>query len=303
MCRSSRSRAERARHLVALAALLAAALLPGCSTDEPARRDAPPRPQLRLVVAPEQNVFHQVERYEPLAAWLSGRTGVEVSVRVVPRYADLVGELEAGRAAGAFVGSMAYVVARERLGVVPVARPVGPDGTSTYHGLLLVRRDAGVRDLAGLRGRTFAFVDETTTAGYLFPRAAVRALGAAEPEAFFGRTYFAGTHEGAIRDVLERHADGAAVKNTVFLRLARTEPRLARELLVLARSPEVPENALVLHPAVPPEVQQALRSALLDAPRDPAATDALRKLGARGFVATDDAEYAYVREARRAALP
>ena len=44
--------------------------------------------------------------------------------------------------------------------------------------------------------------------------------------------------------MLNKKADIGAAKNTVFQRLAKVDPRIMKELVVLKRSPNVPENAL-----------------------------------------------------------
>ncbi len=54
--------------------------------------------------------------------------------------------------------------------------------------------------------------------------------------------------------MLNRKADIGAAKNTVFQRLAKTDPRIMKELVVLARSPDVPENALALRNDIDPVV-------------------------------------------------
>ena len=81
---------------------------------------------------------------------------------------------------------------------------------------------------------------------------------------YLKEAYFTGTHEDAIYDVLNRKADIGAAKNTVFQRLAKDDPRILKELVVLERSPEVPENALALRKDIDASVRDRLKDALLD---------------------------------------
>lgn len=186
--------------------LLLIALLPGCSRNE---MQAPPpakkaeRTSLRIGLIPEQNIFKQLERYQPLARYLSRKTGAGVELRILTRYGNIIDNFRSAKLDGAFFGSFTYALAHRKLGVEVLARPVAPDNASTYHGLIFVRKDSGIRDLAGMEGKRFVFVDKATTAGYLLPIEYFHGGGVDDSKIYFRETYFSGTHEGAILDVLD----------------------------------------------------------------------------------------------------
>jgi phosphonate transport system substrate-binding protein len=247
--------------------------------------------EVHLGLLPEQNVFKQLQRYQPLGEYLARRTGIAIRFRVLPRYGNVLENLAAEGMDGAFWGSFTGALAIRRAGMEPLARPVNPDGTSSYRGYLFVRRDSGLASVADLKGRTMAFVDRATTAGYLFPVAYLREHGVADPERYFGEAFFAGSHDAAIAAVLERRADVGCAKNTVYDAMAAREPRVARELAILAISADVPSNALGLRRELPAEVKGALKAALLGMSSDPAGRAVLETFGAREFVETTVADY------------
>lgn len=267
---------------------------PGQAEADGAPRGADPRPELRLGVLPEQNLFRQLQRYEPLAAYLSARSGVTIRLAVLPRYGNILRNFESSDLDGAFFGSFTYVLAHRRLGIEVLARPQLLNGSSTYFGVILVRRDSGIREVKGLAGKRFAFVDQATTAGYLLPLHSLAQAGIRDVRRFLGETYFAGTHEDVIRDVLDGKADAGAAKSSVLERMAGEDPRVISDLTFLDRSPDVPENALALAPRVAPELRERLRRLLLTMHEDPEARPALERLGARRFVETRDEDYAAV---------
>ncbi len=286
--------ARRGTALVAVAALA----LAGCG---PARDAAPePLPQpkaagpaLRLGVMPEQNIFRQVERYEPLVRYLGKKLGLKLEVRPVDGYSGIVAALERGDVDGAFLGSFTYALAHAEAGVEPLARPESADGRSTYHGLVLVRKDSGLRRAEDLRGKRFALVDRATTA-YLIALDYLTQAGIHDPASFLGETYYAGTHEDVVRDVFDRRADVGAAKNSVFERMARENPALGEQLVALARSPDVPESTLAMHPRVAPDVRAKLKAALLAMDGDADGRRVLERFGARRFIATGDADFEIV---------
>jgi len=284
----------RTREMVAWLVLLLT-LVGGCqSREETAPGEPAARPTLRIGLIPERNVFTQKKRYEPLAAYVSERIGADIELKVLSRYGNIVDNFVAIRLDGAFFGSFTGALALNRLDVEAVARPEYPDGTSTYHGLLFVRKQSGIANAGDMQGRRFVFVDKATTAGWLLPMHYFKTQGVDDYQAWLGETYFAGTHEGAIYDVLEGKADVGAAKNTVFDELARKDPRIERELVVLARSPEVPENALCVRRTLGADLKYALRRTLLEMDRNPEGQAVLATLGAARFIPTTVDDYAVV---------
>ncbi len=249
------------------------------------------RGPLLIGLTPEQNVFKQMERYAPLAEYLSKKTGLDVKLKVSVSYGKLIGDFASSGMDGAFFGSLAYVLAHERIGVGALVRPEARNGSSLYHGIVFVRKDSGIRNVSDMRGKRFAFVDPVTTAGFLLPLVYLRSHGIKDYEGYFGETYFAGTHEDAIYDVLNGKADIGAAKNTVFWRLAGTDQRIRRELKILTRSPDMPEGTLAVRKDLDPRVSAAIRDSLLQMHNDPEGRTILKDFGALRFVRTTDADF------------
>jgi phosphonate transport system substrate-binding protein len=266
-------------------------LLAACTSREPQEATPSSQPSLVIGLLPEQGIFRQLERFEPLARYLSQRIGRPIALKVLPRYGNIIANFQEGKMDGAFFGSFTYALAHRRLHLQVLARPELPDGTSTYHGLLLVRTDSGIRTVRDMQGKVFAFVDQATTAGYLFPLAYFRSHGIADYHAYFKETYFAGTHADVIADVLARRADAGAVKNTVYERFVADQPAAAEQLTILERSPPVPENGLAVRGDLEPAVIDGLREALLHMHEDPAGKGILEAFGAARFIPTTDADY------------
>ena len=284
-----------------LAFSLCTLLVTGCGKPEsPAPRHHTPEKTLLIGLTPEHNIFKQVRRYEPLADYLSEKTGVRVKLKVLTYSGNVIDNFQSLKLDGAFFGSFSYSLARARLGVVALARPEYPDGSSSYHGVLFVRKDSGIGTVRQMKGKRLALVARATTAGYLFPSIFLGMAGVRTPESFFKEIYYAGTHEGTIDDVLDRKADVGASKNTVYNRFAAENPRIDRELVILGKSDDVPENALALRQGIEDSVKRKLVDALIAMHADPDGEKVLKAFGARRFIGTTDADYmpvvSYTRE-------
>ena len=143
-----------------------------------------------------------------------------------------------------------------------------------------------------MKGKTFVLVDRATTAGYLFPLAYFKRYGIKDPKSFFKETYFSGSYQGAVYDVLDKKADAGATKDTVIKRLAEVDNRVKNELVFLSRSSEVPENCLVVRNTLDKPTKAELKNIFLNLHLDPAADTILRDFGAKRFVETSDHDYA-----------
>lgn len=278
----------------AIILLLTALLAWGCADPPeapPSAEAEAPRERVRIGLIPEHNVFAQLDRYRPLFAYLSRKTDIELEMEILPRYGNIVNNFTSAEVDGAFFGSFTYALARARVGVEPLARPVSTDGSSTYYGMLFVRKDSGITGAADMKGKTFVFVDEATTAGYLLPLDYFFNQGIEDYRTYLGEYYFAGTHDGALYDVLNGVADVGAAKNTVFERLAATDPAMSTDLLVLARSPDVPENGLALKLTVDSSVRDRLKDALLSMHDEDEGREVLREFGALRFIETSQEDY------------
>ncbi len=122
------------------------------------------REELIIGLIPEMNVFKQMERFNPLAEYLTEQIGVKITFSILSRYGNIIDSFTTESMDGAFFGSFTGALAIEKLGVVPLARPVNLDGESTYHAHIYTRKDSGIRTVADMRGKRFAFVEKATTA-------------------------------------------------------------------------------------------------------------------------------------------
>jgi phosphonate transport system substrate-binding protein len=285
---------------IAVVVSLCALLVTGCSregVDVAAPKQQ--RPTLLIGLVPEQNMFKQIERYDPLARYLSARIGVDIKLTVFPVYDQILSSFTSQKMDAAFFGSLTYVLAHERLGVQVLVRPVSLEGSSSYYGMIFVRKDSGIRSIREMKGKRFVFVDRVTISGYLLPLAFFKKSGVDYRE-YLKESYYAGTHEDAILDVLDHKADIGAAKSTVFTRLAETDARIRNELRIITRSPAVPENSLAVRRDLDVSLKDKLKTALLTMHEDPEGERILRKFGALRFMVTSDSDYRVVYEYMRA---
>ena len=278
-------------HRVVIGGLLLAAALLVTSSATANEQDG-----LVIGLIPEMNVFEQVERYQGLAEYLSERLNRPVRLTMLSRYGNIVERILNKEVDAAFLGSFTGALVTAQLGWKPIARPINADDSSTYWGYIFVRKDSGITEVAQMRGQRMAFVERATTAGYIFPVAYFKERGVDDVEEYFAEVQFWGSHDSSINAVLEGRANVGAAKNTIWERMSRQDPRIESELLILATSPKVPSNGLLVSPEVESQTRIQLREILLGLGGDPTSDEVLGRLGVKGFVPTDKGSYQAVFE-------
>ena len=247
--------------------------------------------KLTIGLIPEQNLFTQKKRYEPLLAQLSKEIGIPIEISILPRYGNIIDNFNELGLDGAFFGSFTGAMAIKKLGVVPLVRPQYIDGSSTYYGMVFVKKGSGIRTAQDMHNKRMVFVDRATTAGYLLPLSYFKSLGIDDYKSWFKEYYFSGTHEDAIDDVLNGTADIGAAKNTVFYRMASANKRVSKELEILATSPHVPANSLAVRGGLPDNVKQLLRKHLLEMHQSIEGREILDGLKIERFINTTAEDY------------
>ena len=267
--------------------------LAGCSRTDQVSTPQTTSPDKALLIGliPERNIFKQLERYEPLAHYLSKKTGMRIELKALTRYGNIAENFVSLGLDGAFLGSFTYTLAHKKLRVDPIARPEYADGTSTYYGMIFVRKDSGITSAKDMKGKVFAFVDKATTAGHLLPLAYFKENRIKDYRTYLKEFYFAGTHEDTIYDVLNKKADIGAAKNTVYHYLAEFDKRINEELVILKRSPDVPQNGLAFKRDLDIKVKNTIRNELLKMHNDPDGRNVLKNFGAGRFIETTDDDY------------
>ena len=250
---------------------------------------------------PEENIFNQMDRYRPLAAYLSKKIETPVRFTVLSRYGDVMDRFVSRKMDGAFFGVFTGVLAMEKIDAVPVARAVNLDGSSTVQSYIFVRNNSGIHDVEGMKGKRITFVDRATVTGYLYALSYLREFGIANPEAYFREVSFTGSHGSTIYSVLDGRADVGIVKSKIFQLLVAKDTTIQEELMIIARSQEFPDTTLFLRKDISQTLLSRIKAALFSMEKDPEGIAVLKKLEAQKFIEAKKNDFASFYEVARKA--
>jgi phosphonate transport system substrate-binding protein len=101
--------------------------------------------------------------------------------------------------------------------------------------------------------------------------------------------------------VLDKKADIGAAKHSIFDRMRKENPRIAQEILILTKSPDVPSNGLCVRKELDAALKKRLKDALLALHTEPEGQAVLQQFGAIKFIETGKEDYQPVFEMSRKA--
>ena len=247
--------------------------------------------EILIGLIPEENIFNQMDRYRPLAVYLSKKIETPLRFTILSRYGDVMDRFVSRKMDGAFFGVFTGVLAMEKIDAVPVARAVNLDGSSTVQSYIFVRHNSGIRNVEDMKGKRIAFVDRATVTGYLYAFAYLRESGVANPDTYFKEVFFTGSHGSTVYSVLDGRADVGVVKSDIFQMLVAKDHTIKEELMIIARSQEFPDTTLFLRKDIPETLLLRIKTALFNMEKDPEGMSVLKKLEAKKFIEAGNKDF------------
>jgi phosphonate transport system substrate-binding protein len=254
--------------------------------------------RLHLVLTPSQKPTDLMATGEEFGQVLGKLVGVPVRVTVASDYAAVIEALRNRTADLAFVHPGGYVLASREAKATIVAKNLW-HGKSSFTSRIYVRRDAGIKTVEDLRGKTIAFVDPASSSGYIYPMVLLIKRGLVtnrDPKTFFKEVVFSGAHDASMRALLNGHVDAIAsfdMAREQYLKDAAERERL----IFVAETEPIPEAGIAARDGLDPATFAKVRAALLQI-RAPAHAALLKRLyEIDGFETAEDREYDPVRAA------
>lgn len=213
--------------------------------------------------------------------WMEERLGGGVAFVQRGNYREVVDLLRNGRIDFAWLCGYPYVNYRHEMPLVAVPLWRGQPYYQSY--LIGDASNAGIRGLADLRGKVFAYSDPDSNSGYLYPQYALVQAGQ-NPANYFSRSFFTWSHRKVVEAVNVGLASGGAVDGYIWETLAETLPDVTRNTRVIERSRRFAKPPFVARRDIPAADLLRFRNLLLGMAQDPVGASLLGELRLDGFI-------------------
>lgn len=276
-------------------------IITGCRVGPPpaATPVASPRPTIDpsmkpLVFAsiPMDNRLKMLEGWSMLADYITQETGIPVDVTIKKSYHEIIEALSSKEVDFCYTGPLIYLGAHEKAGAIPLVKPVA-NGQPFYTSVIIVRKDSGINDIAGLKGKSFAFTDRDSTSGYLFPRAMLAEEGVKSLK-FFSKVSYSGGHDSSLEGVYQKYIDGAGIFDYAFVKEKNTK---TDDLKILKTSEPIPMGPIVTSKNFDPEIAKKLLDVFLTIGKTEETKILAEKIKVDGYVEAKDSDYDSIRKA------
>ena len=234
-------------------------------------------------VVPQFSARTLLSIWSPILQELERRTGHTFELRGSPGIAEFEGQCMAGEFDFAYMNPYHFIRASSARGYLPLVR----DTAKNLRGILVVRKDAPIDDVAQLHGRAIAFPSPNALGASLM----MRALLAREFRLDFEPQYVESHDSVYLNVVIGRTEAGGGVGRT----LAQQPPEVREQLRVLYTTPAVASHPFTAHPRVPEAVRRQVQDALIAMGESGPGREMLAKIPLGTAGAATDEDYAPLR--------
>jgi len=194
--------------------------------------------------------------YTPFLTYLEQATGKRFRIKFTERDEDTVNNLGKGITHFASLGTLNYVIGKNKYGIKYLVSGVNRDGDPKYQSAVFTRPDSSIQNLQDLKGRCFAFGSHMSAEGHLIPRNMLEDAGVTLKD--LGNYIYTGSHINAARSVLNGECDAGGIQDSLAKRL-----EAEGKIRILKMSEPFPGSILAYNSGVDIETVTAVKSALL----------------------------------------
>ena len=241
---------------------------------------------LRMMFVPSGDAQVILKGGQEIGQLLQNVTGLHFKTSVATSYAAVIEAMGAGKVDIGWLATFSYVLAHDKYGV-ELLLVVQRFGSPFYRGQIMVRTDSGIQDLAGLKGKRFAFVDPASTSGHLYPKTLLLSQGF-DHEKSFKKNVFVGSHNAVVLSIYKGEVDGGAAYDGSRSAVAKTFPDVFDKVKVIAYTKEIPNDTVSVRKELAEDLKIKIREGLKNISHSPKGSKILKKLyGISGFTDLD----------------
>lgn len=231
--------------------------------------------------------------------YLETNTPYKYKFAVPSSYVAVVESFGTKRVDVAVINTFGYIMAHEKYGVNALMT-LTRHGATEYKAQIVARADSGIEKLEDINDKKFAYVDPSSTSGYLMPAKLFK-----EKKIIPKETVFARKHDNVIMMIYQKQVDAGATfysppegdKIQDARRLVLTQyPDIADEVKIITLTESIPNDPVVFRAGMPAEMKTKIVDSLLKYLKTEKGKSVFKDLyGGDDFIKSTDATYDPVR--------
>jgi phosphonate transport system substrate-binding protein len=252
---------------------------------------------LKVSAIPDENPNELMRIYTPFAEYLSRELGQKVQFTPVVDYAATVEGLAAKKLDLVWYGGFTSVQAVRRTNGQATRLAMRKEDAE-FKSVFVTRKDSGIKSLADLKGKTFAFGSVSSTSGHLMPRFFLLKNGVNPDRDFAQKPAFSGAHDATALWVESGKVDAGALNFLVWEKLLETRKVDLGKIGVFWTTPPYVDYVWTAHAELDPGLRDKLTQAFLKLKYDnPEHRKLLDLHRTKGYVKALDEDWKGIEEA------
>lgn len=246
---------------------------------------------LKFGVASVVSAGNTVYLYEKLNEYISKKLDQKVELVSRKNYKDMNELIKRSEVDFASIcsGAIAFIDNNSlRILVVPVV-----NGKKEYKSYLIVHKDFEYKDINSIKGKTVTFTDEISFSGTMYPIYYLKQIGI-DPQHFFSRVFFTGSHDKSIYLVSKKVVDAAFVDSLVYNHEMIVNLGIAGKTKIVYESGYFPIPPIVASGKMNDELFNKIREILINMHNDSEGKNILNMLNIDRFDEGGDLDYSEV---------
>lgn len=239
------------------------------------------------------------EKTKEVKVYLEKSTPYKFEMKVPTSYVAVVEAFGTSRADVASLNTFGYILANQKYGAQALIT-VERFGHTTYRGQFIAAANSPVKKLKDIEGKKIAYVDPSSTSGYLLPATMLK-----NENINPSQKVFAQRHDNVVTMIKQGQVDvGATFYSPVengeiqdARRLVKSQfPNIEEEVKIIQLTDPIPNDPIVFRKGLPESIKKDIQKALISYVKTPEGKALFHELyGVTDLKASDDSAYDGVR--------
>lgn len=253
---------------------------------------------IKLYFTPSVDAKRITTNAKELTDFLERETGYYFTTAVPASFVAVVEAFGTKKADIASINTFSYLMAHAKYGAEARLRIVRDNDETSYSGQFITRYDSGIDSLPDLNGKSFAYVDPSSTSGYILPKAMLDKKGIKPSE-----TVFAMRHDNVVTMVYQGQVAAGAtyyappdpVTHKILdarMRVEKQFPDIEKKVKIIGFTQRIPNDPWVFRKDMDEQMKEKVINALLKYVATPRGGKSMYDIyDIRGLIPTKDSDY------------
>ena len=241
--------------------------------------------EIRIGLLPDDSNKELIDKYSPLAKYISKNLGIKYKFIIADSYHDLLDKFHQRKVDLARMGGFTFIKAHLNDGAIPIfMREIDANSTSMFithnknhddkknntpsrlekKSYILKEKSTGQfkKELQRFKGQTFSFGPILSTSGHLMPRYFMKELKI-QPESFFGKITYSNRHNQTALLVQDGKIDLAVVHSQIIRDMFQNNQLDPKKVKIIWETPSFFDNVWAIHPDIPTSLKEKIEKSFI----------------------------------------